>query len=448
MNAHPTPLRTPAEDALLRLFPDVVDMLPGDAPVAALRRDAFDRFVAGGLPHRRVEEWKYTDLRANLRHVAPIARPADAARLAAVPHVLGALAVRRLVVANGVFVPEASDLADLEPGLTVASLEAALVIDSTAAATLSHLGAAARVNPAIGLNTAFMQGGVVIDIAPGTRLARPIEIAVITEGEAAQAVYARSILRVGDGASATVYETFADSGVANQTNAVLQVIAGDDVALRLNRVIAEDNATVHLGSLDVTLGARTQLDTFSAVLGGGFVRVQPFVTFRGDHSAAHLRGVALLHARRHADTTLVVEHDAPHCTSRELFKSVVDDEGRSVFQGKIVVPSHAQKTDGKMMSQALLLSEGAEADAKPELEIFADDVICGHGATVGALDADLLFYLRARGIPKAEAEAMLIVAFLGQVTDEAGDETLAEVVLARAEAWMLERSARARGRAA
>ena len=147
------------------------------------------------------------------------------------------------------------------------------------------------------------------------------------------------------------------------------------------------------------------------------MRNQLFVRFDGEGTIAGIRGASLLRGRQHADTTLVADHAAGDCTSREVFKSVLDDEGRGVFQGKIIVRPHAQKTDAKMATHALLLSETAEADNKPELEIFADDVQCGHGATSGDLDEDLLFYLKARGIPAKEAEALLIQAFVGEAVE-------------------------------
>src|SRR5262249_27761857 len=147
--------------------------------------------------------------------------------------------------------------------------------------------------------------------------------------------------------------------------------------------------------------------------GGAVSRLQGFVTMAGEGSELLVNGVNLLKGTQHGDTTLVVDHAVPHCASRENFRAVVDDRGRSVFQGRIIVRPNAQKTDGKMMTRALLLSDNAEADNKPELEIFADDVACGHGATSGALDEDLLFYLRARGLREKEAQALLIRAFVG-----------------------------------
>jgi len=160
----------------------------------------------------------------------------------------------------------------------------------------------------------------------------------------------------------------------------------------------------------------------------------------GAQTHVGIRGATLLKGRQHADNTLVVDHAVGHCESRELFKSVLDGESRSVFQGKIIVEPHAQKTDAKMATHALLLSEDAEADAKPELEIFADDVVCGHGATAGALDDDLLFYLRARGIPLKEAEALMVEAFVGEAVEAVENESVREALMELARRWLKARA--------
>jgi Fe-S cluster assembly protein SufD len=165
-----------------------------------------------------------------------------------------------------------------------------------------------------------------------------------------------------------------------------------------------------------------------------------FIRFEGEGTIAAIRGASLLKGRQHADTTLVAEHVAPGCQSRELFKSVLDDESRSIFQGKIIVAAHAQKTDAKMATHALLLSESAEADNKPELEIFADDVQCGHGATAGALDETLLFYLRARGIPAREAEALLTQAFVGEAIEGIEHAGLREALMDDVAGWLARRA--------
>jgi Fe-S cluster assembly protein SufD len=174
--------------------------------------------------------------------------------------------------------------------------------------------------------------------------------------------------------------------------------------------------------------------------GAALTRQQFFVTQTGPDVVLNLRGATMLRGRQHCDSTMVVDHALPGGTSRETFKTVLDDEARGVFQGKIIVRPHAQKTDGKMASHSLLLSEDAEADNKPELEIFADDVQCGHGATSGDLDEDLLFYLKARGIPHKEAEALLIQAFLGEAIEGVAHEGLREALIAPVTAWLAARS--------
>src|SRR5207302_8701718 len=173
----------------------------------------------------------------------------------------------------------------------------------------------------------------------------------------------------------------------------------------------------NISSAMVALGEKAHFSTFGLTSGSNLSRYQPVITFAGEGSRVEANGVNLLNGRQHADTTLLLDHAVPNCASREIFRAVIDDRGHSVFQGRIVVRPHAQKTDARMMTRALLLSDQAEADNKPELEIFADDVQCGHGATSGALDADLKFYLMARGIPEIEAEALLVQAFVGEAIE-------------------------------
>ena len=186
----------------------------------------------------------------------------------------------------------------------------------------------------------------------------------------------------------------------------------------------------------VAVGARRRLNFFNMTTGAAVSRLQGFITLAGEGSELNVNGVNLLKKTEHGDTTLVVDHAVPNCTSREVFRAVIDDRAHSVFQGRIIVRPHAQKTDGKMMTRALLLSDEAEADNKPELEIFADDVTCGHGATSGALDESLLFYLRARGLPEKDAQALLIQAFVGEAIEGIADDDLREAVMAAAQRWL------------
>ena len=193
---------------------------------------------------------------------------------------------------------------------------------------------------------------------------------------------------------------------------------------------------LHVSTLAAAIGARARFNTFTFTAGGAVVRNQLFLKFDGEDTVAGIRGATLIKGRQHADTTLVADHAARGCQSREMFKTVLDGEAHGVFQGRIIVRPHAQKTDAKMMTRALLLSERAEADNKPELEIFADDVQCGHGATAGALDDDLKFYLMARGIPQPEAEALLIRAFLGEAIEGIEHAGLREALMDAVVAWL------------
>jgi Fe-S cluster assembly protein SufD len=184
------------------------------------------------------------------------------------------------------------------------------------------------------------------------------------------------------------------------------------------------------------VGADAKFNTFAFTSDVNVLRNQNFIRFAGEGTKAGIRGVSLLRGKDHADTTLLIEHAKGHCESRELFKSVLDDQGHAVFQGKIVVRPHAQKTDAKMMTRALLLSDDAEADNKPELEIFADDVVCGHGATASAPDEGLTFYLMSRGIPEADAEALLVQAFVGEVIEEIAHDGIRDALMVAALRWL------------
>jgi Fe-S cluster assembly protein SufD len=444
MDAEIRPIKTAAETALAASFAAARRALPGSGEVAALREDAFRRFETSGLPHRRVEEWKYTDLRALMRDANPLAGPPDAAAIARARAAGGKLAsieARRIVFVNGAFVPELSDLAALEPGLAISSMHEALAAADPRllAQVLGHVG---RIVPtddvAVALNTAFMGDGAVIEVAPGATLARPIHLVFFNAGGAPAAVFARSLMIIGADARAMLIETHEGLGEF-QVNSALELNVGDRAHVDHVKITGEGAGALHVASLLATVGAHARLNAFLFTAGGTVVRNQLFVRFVGEGTIAHICGATLLRDRQHADTTLFADHVAPDCTSREVFKTVLDDYARGVFQGKIMVRPHAQKTDAKMAAHALLLSETAEADSKPELEIFADDVQCGHGATSGDLDEDLLFYLKARGIPAKEAEALLIQAFVGEAIEGIEHAGLRDALADEVAAWLGQR---------
>jgi Fe-S cluster assembly protein SufD len=440
MNAEIRPIKTAAETALAASFATAKRALPGAAAVAALREDAFQRFETEGLPHRRVEEWKYTDLRALMREARPLAPAPDAAAKARAGDVLATLAAieaRRIVFVDGAFVPELSDLGDLEAGLSIGSTAQMLMAgDPWLTGRLGKVAPSDDV--AVALNTAFMGDGAVIHVAAGVALARPLHLVFVAAGGEAASMFVRSLVTIEKGARAMLVESHLGSAAANehQVNAVLELEVGDEAHVDHVKITGEGAGALHVSTLMASVGAHARFNEFLFTTGGGVVRNQLFVRFAGEGTIAGIRGASLLKGRQHADTTLVADHAVADCTSREVFKAVLDDEGRSVFQGKIIVRPHAQKTDAKMATHALLLSETAEADNKPELEIFADDVQCGHGATSGDLDEDLLFYLKARGIPAKEAEALLIQAFVGEAVEGIEHAGLRDALMDQVVAWL------------
>ena len=438
MSADVTTMKTAAEAELAQAFAQAHGKLPGDKAVAAQRQAAFDVFAKSGLPHRRVEEWKYTDLRALMRDAKPLASPPDAsakARAKDAGRVLGDLDARRLVFVDGAFVPELSDLRELEAGLVVGSLAQALAdADPVVAARLGKLAPAS--DAAVALNTALMGDGAVIRVASGATIERPLHLLFVASEKPA-ATFTRSLVTIDHGARVMLIESHEGPTASDyQVNAALELFIGDGAHVDHVKVIGEGTEALHVSTLAAAIGAHARFNTFSFISGGSLVRNQLFLRLDGEGTVAGIRGASLLKDRQHADTTLFADHIARDCQSREMFKSVLDNEAHGVFQGRIIVRRHAQKTDAKMMTQALLLSERAEADNKPELEIFADDVQCGHGATAGALDEELKFYLMARGIPPAEAEAMLIQAFLGEAIEGIEHAGLREALIESVAAWL------------
>jgi Fe-S cluster assembly protein SufD len=437
-------IKTVAETALAEAYAAARNQLPGDDAVASQREAAFALFAKEGLPHRRIEEWKYTDLRALMREAKPLASPPDAAAKAQAKTAaafLGDVETRRLVFIDGTFVPELSDLAGLEGGLAVGSLADALAEGD--AAVLAHIGKLApKGDLAVALNTAFMGDGAVIRIAAGATIERPLHLCFVAAQKPA-ATFVRSLVVAAPGARAMLIESHeGPSGSDYQVNAAIELVVGDGAHVDHVKIVAEGTAALHVSTLAAAVGAKARFNTFTFTMGGAVVRNQIFLNFDGEDTVAGIRGATLIRGRQHADTTLFANHVARGCQSREVFKTVLDNEAHGVFQGRIIVRRGAQKTDAKMMTRALLLSDRAEADNKPELEIFADDVQCGHGATSGALDDDLKFYLMARGIPAAEAEALLIQAFLGEAIEGIEHAGLREALMDCVVGWLKTRGGR------
>jgi Fe-S cluster assembly protein SufD len=431
-------MKTKAEQALTEQFESIAPRLPGGEAVVAARKSAIGAFASLGLPHRRIEEFKYTDLRTALKDLpTPAVRDETAADSAAIDAALGALATveaDRIVFVNGRHRPELSRLTPAT-GIDVAPLGRSLAdAPHKVAERLSRNG---QTDDAIAaLNTAYMTDGAVIRVADGTKAARPLMLVFATAGAAATTT-TRNIVAVGAGAEVTILEAFvALPGAADGcTNSLTDISVGDGANVTHLKAIAARHDT-HLANWLVGIGAEANYRGFQYTESPALARNQIFITFTGSHAKLDLSGAFLARGGEHIDTTLVVDHATPGCESRELFKGVLDDRARGVFQGKIVVRQIAQKTDGKQMAQALMLSEDAEFDSKPELEIYADDVACGHGSTSAELDRDLIFYCRARGIPEAEARALLTESFIGEAIDQVENESVREALMAAARNWL------------
>ena len=431
--------KTETGRALGDAFAVVRDRLPGKGKIADQRREAFEAYERSGLPHRRIEDWKYTDLRALMREVLPLAPAPDVAALNRAGAVVKAHAidgVRRLVLVDGAFAPALSDLGKLEKGLSIRALRE--VLDGGDGALSEQAFASDNANPMIALNGAMATDGVVIEIANGTVLSQPLHIVHVASGAAPVAMFTRSLLRLGRDTGVTLVESYlaAEGAKAYQAHDGLVVAIGDNSRLDHVRFVEDTVDAFNISSATVSLGAHAHFNTFGMTTGGHVSRYQLTVACAGEHSKVETNGVNLINGKQHADTTLFMDHAVPNCASREIFRAVVDDRAHSVFQGRIIVRPDAQKTDAKMMTRALLLSDDAEADNKPELEIFADDVTCGHGATTGALDENLLFYMRARGLPEKEAQALLIQAFVGEAIETIASDALREVAIATAQRWL------------
>ncbi|MBS0239848.1 MAG: Fe-S cluster assembly protein SufD [Proteobacteria bacterium] len=434
-------MKTKAEQAISESFEVAAAKLPGSAAVQARRAQAIGAFSGLGLPHRRIEEWKYTDLRANLKEVLPAAvedkTPLTIAELLVALGPLAHVDAHRIVFVNGHYRAGLSDTSDAA-GLMTSTIAKAL--QSASEEAVARLASTPEGGDAVeALNTAFMTDGAIVEVAKGASVNRPLLMIFVRAGSDANAVTVRNLINAGEGASATIIE--ADvvlPGAVRDThlNTLTEVSVGKGATLNHVKVAVDEGKSLHLSNWEVRLAADANYSGFQFSSGLGFARNGINVLFDGEGSKLDLSGAYLARHSEHVDTTLVVDHAVPHCESRELFKGVLDGHGRGVFQGKIIVRPDAQKTDGKQMSQALMLSEDAEFDSKPELEIYADDVVCGHGTTSAELDPDLLFYCRSRGIPEKEARALMIESFIGEALDKVEHEGLREALASYAMQWL------------
>jgi len=386
-----------------------------------IRREAITRFAEQGFPTVRLEDWKYTN-------VAPIA--ATAFQLAdTVPTGLPAQAIERFVVrdpvahrlvfVNGHYSATLSSAAPLPGGVRVANLAEALRTD--AAVLDRHLGRhAASEGTGHGftaLSTAFAHDGAFVHLPAGVRVTAPIHLLFVGTAPAGPVLAQPRNLFVADrGSEATVVESYV--GLADDTyltNAVTEVVLGDGAILQHYKIEHESERAYHVGTTAVVQGRDSTFTSGSIAVGGALARNNLGVLLAAPGASCALTGLYVLHGRQHVDNHTFIDHAAPRCTSRQLYKGVLDGRARAVFNGRVTVRRDAQHTDAHQTNKNLLLSEGAEVDTKPQLEIFADDVKCTHGAAVGQLGEDAVFYLRSRGLGEEAARTLLTYGFMSEV---------------------------------
>ena len=396
--------------------------LNGDAGGRAgeLRRSGIDRFIAVGFPTTRDEEWRFTNTAALARMhfgLAPRERAREVPEAVISPHVLPGRTSARIVLVNGHVDQKLSSLTGLPRGVTVEPLAAALRRKDPV--TSAHLAALAdiQLNPFTALQTAFLFDGVVVHVREGVELADPLHIILYATNEAEpQAIHPRILVVAEKRSRCSLVETYAGAAEAHYlTNAVSEIVVGDDATLTHDILQVESPGAYHVGSRYIAQGRGSTLTSNSLNFGGGWVRNTVYAKFTGEGAECTLNGLSLATGEQLIDNHTTIDHAVPRCASHELYKAILDGKARGVFNGKIYVRPDAQKTDARQTNKTLLLSDEATIDTKPQLEIFADDVKCTHGATVGQLDEEQLFYLRARGIDLQAARDLLTFAFAGDV---------------------------------
>lgn len=420
MNMQTTSRQTAAESALIEAFGAQVGELPGNGAVISARDRLVQDLKLNGLPTRRVEAWHYTDLKTLIRSI-PAAEPVSV--IAAPAALVDGAPV--IVTNQGI----ADDKVSVN-GVLVASF-ATMLAEGTAAPGLSIIDRDDTIGK---INGAFVRDGFVLEFPAGSVIDQPIEIQAL---HGAGQVHTRFPVSFGANSKATVIERHMAVGEGEAFVSSVTDISLEDGADVTWIVLQQQGASdTHLGQMRVRIGSNAKLRLYVINAGGRLVRQELRIDVAGEGSDLQVRGVNLLGGDTHTDVTLVLGHNVPNTTSTEIFRNVVFDGARGVFQGMIKVALDAQKTDARMACNTLLMSDEAEFSAKPELEIFADDVQCGHGATVADIDANHLYYLMARGVPRNKARAMLVNAFVAEIVEELEDEALVDALEGIISSWL------------
>jgi Fe-S cluster assembly protein SufD len=406
--------------------------MPEGGCLAASRQAALARVQTLGLPGRRDEYWKYT--RPETLTAPEVTKAAVFASDEA--PMFNEFDRLQVVFVDGVFDAEASDDLSLE-GVTIDRIADICAQDIHWAkdlyGVLEARGQSPVARPLAALNTAFAQDGVAIHVT-GTP-SKPINLVYVHSSEMSDAIL-HHVIRVEAGAEVTILE---NGPAASRFNNCLEIDIADTGKLHLVRAQGRDHERRAVTHMFARLGSESVFKSFTLTVNGILTRNEAVIELLGDDAVAHVAGACVGDGEFHHDDTVFITHDAVNCESRQVFKKVLRNGATGVFQGKILVKEGAQKTDGYQISQALLLDDDSQFLAKPELEIYADDVICSHGSTTGAIDEEALFYLRSRGISTGDATDLLTLAFLAEAVDEVEDREMADAIIARLEGWLSRR---------
>jgi Fe-S cluster assembly protein SufD len=388
-----------------------------------LRKAAIDRFAVTGFPTTRDEEWRFTP-------IAPIAHqkwrqssgaPASVVRAQIEPYVFGHADWTTLVFVDGTYSEELSNPTVSTSGARAGSLSEALRTDDGILERHLARHAPVEASPFTALSTAFMRDGGFVHVSANIDLTRPVHLLYVTTGDAAETVtHPRNLVVIEPGARASIIESYVTlgEGASYWTNAVTEVIAGANSWIEHTRIQRESERAYHIGLTHVEQQRDSHYRSFSMAMGGALARHNLTARLNGENVETLMYGLYLTRGDQVVDNHTAIHHDQPNCRSWEVYKGVLDGRSRAVFNGKVFVKPEAQKTDAKQTNRNLLLSDTAKVDTKPQLEIFADDVKCTHGATVGRLDDVALFYARSRGLPAERAQLLLTYAFAAEVTSE------------------------------
>ncbi|MFL5612887.1 MAG: Fe-S cluster assembly protein SufD [Gemmatimonadaceae bacterium] len=409
---------TPFEESF-RAFEEG-DGAQAPASVQALRGVAFDAFRKIGFPTTKNEDWHYTSVAPIVEHdyLHITTSSGDVQRPALMPFLFGRSEWHTLVFVNGRYAPELSNAESLPAGVRLLDLRRAW---QEAPELASQLGQITTYEDRAftALNTAFMNDGAVVHIGHDVTVKTPIHLVFVTDAVAAKSMmHPRNLIVVDRNAKATVIESYVSlSDAVYFTNAVTEVVVSEGATLHHYKMQREGMRAFHVGTIETRQARDSHYVSFSFATGGSLSRTNIYTALNGEGCGATLNGLYMLDGEQHCDHQTLIMHAQPNCYSRELYKGVLDGQSHGVFNGKVYVDPIAQKTDGKQTNNTLLLSDKAQIDAKPQLEIFADDVKCTHGATVGRLDEQALFYMKSRGVSRDLARQLLTYAFAADVLE-------------------------------